>query len=141
MVNEPLGLPFTIRNLPFTIQKEENVAKGDNLQERLTEFAVRIIRLCDAMPKSVTGKHLSGQLVRSGTSPAFNYGEARAAESKRDFVHKMRVVHKELNESNINLQIILRSQLLPEEKLISIMDECDQLCRIVNASIQTALKR
>ncbi|MEM7331407.1 MAG: four helix bundle protein [Chloroflexota bacterium] len=115
------------------------MAKGDDLQERLTEFAVRIIRLCEAMPKTVTGKHLSGQLVRSGTSPAFNYGEARAAESKRDFVHKMRVVHEELNESNINLQIILRSQLLSEEKLKNIMDECDQLCRIVNASIQTTL--
>ncbi len=117
------------------------MAKGDNLQERLIEFAVRIIRLCEAMPKTVAGKHLSGQLVRSGTSPAFNYGEARAAESKRDFVHKMRVVHKELNESNINLQIILRSQILPEDKLVSIMNECDQLCRIINASIQTALEK
>lgn len=117
------------------------MAKGDDIHERLIAFAVRIIRLCEAMPKGVTGKHLSGQLVRSGTSPAFNYGEARAAESKRDFVHKMRVVHKELNETNINLQIILRSQLLSEEKLAGILDECDQLCRIVNASIQTALKK
>jgi four helix bundle protein len=115
------------------------MAKGDDIQERLVEFAVRIINLCETMPKGVTGKHLSGQLVRSGTSSAFNYGEARAAESKRDFVHKMRVVHKELNESHINLQIILRSELLPENKLASIMDVCDQLCRIVNASIQTAL--
>lgn len=115
------------------------MAKGDNLEDRLVEFAVRIIKLCDAMPRTVTGKHLSGQLVRSGTSPAFNYGEARAAESKRDFVHKMRVVHKELNESNINLKIIHQSRLLPEEKLANIMDECDQLCRIINASIQTTL--
>lgn len=116
------------------------MAKGDDLQERLTNFAVRIIRLCEAMPKSVAGRHLSGQLVRSGTSPAFNYGEARAAESQRDFVHKMRVVHKELNESHINLQIILRSELLSKHLLADIMDECDQLCRIVNASIQTARK-
>lgn len=117
------------------------MAKGDDLEERLIDFAVRIIRLCEAMPKSVTGKHLSGQLVRSGTSPAFNYGEARAAESKRDFVHKMRVVHKELNESHINLKIILRSEILPEERLGKIMDECDQLCRIVGASIRTTLKK
>ena len=116
------------------------MAKGDDIEERLIEFAVRIIRLCNSMPKGVTGKHLSGQLVRSGTSPAFNYGEARAAESKRDFVHKMRVVHKELNESNINLQIILRSELIGEKMLADIMDECDQLCRIVNASIQTTLR-
>lgn len=115
------------------------MAKGDNIQERLIEFAVRIIKLCESMPKGVSGKHLSGQLARSGTSPAFNYGEARAAESKRDFVHKMRIVHKELNESNINLEIILRSGLMEKEKLANIMDECDQLCRIINASIQTAL--
>ena len=115
------------------------MAKGDDIEERLIQFAVRIIKLCDAMPKTVAGKHLSGQLVRSGTSPAFNYGEARAAESKRDFVHKMRVVHKELNESNINLKIIHQSEILPEKKLVNIMDECDQLCRIINASIQTAL--
>ena len=115
------------------------MAKGDDIEERLIAFAVRIIKLCESMPKTVAGRHLSGQLVRSGTSPAFNYGEARAAESKRDFVHKMRVVHKELNESNINLKLILKSELLPEKKLASIMDECDQLCRIINASIQTAL--
>ncbi len=78
------------------------------------------------MPKNPTGRHLGNQFVRSGTSPAFNYGEARAAESKRDFVHKMRVVHKELNETNINLMIIYRSNLLPGTKLSSIMDERDQ---------------
>ena len=115
------------------------MAIGDDLEERLIEFAVRIIKLCNAMPKTTVGRHLGNQLVRSGTSPAFNYGEARAAESKRDFVHKMRVVHKELNESHINLKIIHRSKLLPEKRLNTIMDECDQLCRIFNASIQTAL--
>ncbi len=115
------------------------MAKGDDLEERLIEFAVRIVKLGNAMPKTTAGRHLGNQLVRSGTSPAFNYGEARAAESKRDFVHKMRIVPKELNESNINLKIIYRSNLLPEERLSSIMDECDQLCRILNASIQTAL--
>jgi four helix bundle protein len=115
------------------------MAKGDDLEERLIEFAVRIVKLGNAMPKTTAGRHLCNQLVRSGTSPAFNYGEARAAESKRDFVHKMRIVHKELNESHINLKIIYRSELLPAERLSSIMGECDQLCRILNASIQTAL--
>ncbi len=115
------------------------MAKGDDIEERLIEFAVRIVKLCNAMPKSIAGRHLGNQLARSGTSPAFNYGEARAAESKRDFVHKMRIVHKELNESNINLKIIHRSKLLSEKRLSRIMDECDQLCRILNASIQTAL--
>ena len=116
------------------------MAKGDELEERLITFAVRIVKLCNALPKTTVGRHLGNQLVRSGTAPAFNYGEARAAESKRDFVHKMRIVHKELNESNINLKIIHRSKLLSETSLSSIMDECDQLCRIFNASIQTALE-
>ncbi len=62
------------------------MAKGDDLEERLIEFAVRIVTLCEAIPKTTAGRHLGNQLVRSGTSPAFNYGEARAAESKRDFV-------------------------------------------------------
>lgn len=115
------------------------MAKGDDLEERLIEFAVRIVKLCNALPKSSAGRHLGNQLVRSGTSPAFNYGEARAAESKRDFVHKMRIVYKELNESNINLKIIHQSELLSENRLSGIMDECDQLCQIANASIQTAL--
>ncbi|MEZ4662976.1 MAG: four helix bundle protein [Caldilineaceae bacterium] len=115
------------------------MAKGDDIEERLIKFAVRIIRLCESMPKTVSGRHLSGQLVRSGTSPAFNYGEAGGGK-RSDFVHKMRVVQKELNESDINLKIICRSQLLPKHQLADIMDECDQLCRIVNASIQTALR-
>ncbi len=59
------------------------MVKGDDIEKRLIEFAVRIIKLCDAMSKTLAGRHLSGQLVRSGTSPAFNYGEACAAESKR----------------------------------------------------------
>lgn len=115
--------------------------KGDDIEERLIDFAVRIVKLCEAMPKTYAGKHLGNQLVRSGTSPAFNYGEARAAESTRDFIHKLRVVHKELNESNVNLKIIHRSGLIKESKLVAIMDECDQLCRIMNTSIQTAKKR
>ena len=114
------------------------MAKGDDIEERLIAFAVRIIKLCEAIPKTVAGKHLSGQLVRSGTSPAFNYGEARGAESKRDFVHKMRVVQKELNESFVNLQIILRSELVSEKKLADIIDECDQLCRIINCLLYTS---
>ena len=117
---------------------EKKVAKGDDIEERLISFAVRIVKLCEAMPTTYADKHLSNQLVRSGTSPAFNYGEARAAESSKDFIHKLRIVQKELNESLINLKIIHRSTLIKETKLIASMDECDQLCRIINASVQTA---
>ncbi len=77
------------------------MAKGDDIQERLIDFAVRTIKLCSALPKTPDGKHIAGQLLRCGTSPAPNYGEARGAESSRDFVHKLGIVLKELNESGI----------------------------------------
>ena len=76
--------------------------------------------------------------MRSGTSPAPNYGEARGAESKRDFVHKLKIVLKELNESRIWLKIVIRTELLPTDRLNPLLDECDQLCRIIGRSIQTS---
>lgn len=114
------------------------MAKGDDIEERLIEFGVRIIRVCEALPDTPAGRHIRGQLLRCGTSPAPNYGEARSAESKRDFVHKLKVVLKELNESRVWLTMIIRSQLLPGERLDALLDECDQLCRIMSSSIQTA---
>ena len=114
------------------------MAKGDDIEERLIGFAVRIIRLCGELPDSREGKHIAGQLLRSGTSPAPNYGEARGAESKRDFIHKLKIVQKELNESRIWLKIIIRGKILSESRLHKIYQECDELCRIINASIKTS---
>ena len=73
-------------------------SKADELEERLIDFAVRIIKLTAGLPKTPAGKHIAGQILRSGTSPAPNYGEARGAESTADFVHKLGIVLKELNE-------------------------------------------
>jgi four helix bundle protein len=67
------------------------LAKGDDIEERLIDFAVRVIRVSKALPETPEGRYISGQLLRSGTSPAPNYGEARSAESKRDFVHKLKI--------------------------------------------------
>jgi len=117
------------------------MAKGDDLQERLIDFAVRIIKLCSEFPKTPAGNHVAGQLLRCGTSPAPNYGEARSAESLRDFVHKMRVVLKELSESRVWLIIIERSELLPATHIASDKQECEELCKIVGASIKTASSR
>ncbi|GAB4423341.1 MAG: four helix bundle protein [Anaerolineae bacterium] len=114
------------------------MAKGDDIEERLIDFAVRIIRVCDALPDTATGKHVRGQLLRSGTAAAPNYGEARAAESGKDFVHKLKIGLKELNESRIWLKIIIRTEMLPENRLDDLLNECDQLCRIISASIHTA---
>lgn len=73
-------------------------SQADELEERLIDFAVRIIKLSARLPGTPAGKHIAGQILRSGTSPAPNYGEARGAESHNDFVHKLRIVLKELNE-------------------------------------------
>ncbi|RJE70680.1 MULTISPECIES: four helix bundle protein [Reichenbachiella] len=110
-----------------------------DLEERLIEFSVSIIDVVDKMPSSKAGNHLAGQLVRSGTSVALNYGEAQAGESRRDFIHKLKVVLKELRESYINLQIIKRAKLFDHMELIEkILDENNQLISIFVKSVVTA---
>ncbi len=108
------------------------------IQNRLIDFAVRIIKVADALPETRAGRHVAGQVLRSGTSPAPNYGEARAAESRDDFIHKMKIVLKELNETLVWLQMIHRGNLLPGERLAELLDENDQLCRLFGGSIATA---
>ena len=88
------------------------------LEERLIRFSVSIIRICKNLNNNEIEKHLSGQLLRSSSSTALNYGEAQAAESRKDFIHKISIVLKELRESNINLQIILDSGLSPSRELL-----------------------
>ena len=114
------------------------MAKGDDLEERLIDFAVRIVRVCAALPKEPVARHIRDQLLRCGTSPAPNYAEARSAESQRDFVHKLKVVLKELNETRVWLKIIVRSELMSANLMEPILDECEQLCRVIGKSITTS---
>ena len=114
---------------------------ADKLEERLIDFAVRIIRLSANLPRTLAGKHIAGQILRSGTSPAPNYAEARGAESQADFVHKLRIVLKELNETAVWLQILKRSCLTKTELLASIIEENRQLSRIFTASLKTTRNR
>lgn len=114
------------------------MAKGDDLEERLIRFAVLIIHLCDRLPPTPAGRHISGQLLRSGTSPAPNYSEGRSAESRNDFIHKLRICLKELNESAVWLKMIRLAKLLPAEEVDPVLDEAEQLGRIIGASIKTA---
>lgn len=117
------------------------MAKGDDIEERLVDFAVRIINLCNHLPKARAGNHIAGQLLRSGTAPAAMYAEARGAESTKDFVHKMKLCMKELNESRVWLRIITKSTMIPSAKLQPINQECIELCRIISASVKTAQKK
>ena len=107
------------------------MAKGDDIESRLVDFAVRIVNLSDNMPNKRSSNHIAGQLLRSGTSPAALYAEARGAESPRDFQHKLKVCFKELNESRVWLKIVIKSKMVTEEKLSSLYQECDELCRII----------
>lgn len=111
---------------------EVGLARGDDIQKRLIEFAARVVNLSDSLPNTRAGKHIAGQILRSATSPAPNYAEARGAESNADFVHK------ELNETEVWLQIIIESNLLRRELLEPLQNECNQLARILSASIKTA---
>lgn len=113
-------------------------AKTFDLEERLVNFAVRVIGVVEALPDTRAGRHVAGQLVRSGTSPAPNYGEAQSAESRKDFVHKMKIALKELRETLVWLQIIERKPLCEPERMKDITQECDELIAIFVKSIQTA---
>ncbi len=113
-----------------------------DLEERLLDYAARIIRLCDSLPTSRAGNHIAGQLLRSGSAALPNHGEAEAAESRDDFLHKLRICLKELRESRRWLLLIGRSGLIkPPSKLDPIVEETEQLIRIFFASIRTANSR
>lgn len=109
-----------------------------DLEERLVDFAVRVISVVEALPDTRAGKHVAGQLVRSGTSPAPNYGEAQSAESRKDFIHKMKIALKELRETYIWLQIIERKPLCAPDRMQGISAECNELISIFVKSLRTA---
>lgn len=110
-----------------------------DLEERLLEFSVKIIRIVEALPRSRTGNHIAKQLLRSGTSPYANHGEAQGAESSKDFIHKMRICLKELRESERWLKLIHRIPLIePPEKMTAILNETEELIKIFVTSIRTA---
>jgi four helix bundle protein len=101
-------------------------------------FAARIGKTVDALPDTRLGRHVAGQLVRSGTSAPPNYDEARVGESRADFAHKTNVALKELVETKGWLKFIVLSGLLPAQRLEGLMEECEQLCRILGKSVSTA---
>lgn len=109
-----------------------------DLEERLIEFSISIIELSEKLPRSYIGIHFSKQIVRSGTSPAFQYAEATAAESRKDFIHKLKIGLKELRETLVCLKIIERKPLTEADDLVVVLKECNELIAIFNTSIITA---
>jgi len=117
---------------------ESGKERGDDLTERLLDFAVRVIKLVNALPKTYVGKHVGGQLMRAGTSSGSNYEEARGAESRADFIHKLGVVLKELKESRFWLRVIRRTEILTPRRIELLIEECEELIAIIAKSIMTA---
>ena len=113
-------------------------SRANQLEKRLISFAAAIVSLSAQLPRTPQGRHICGQILRSGTAAAANYGEARGAESRADFIHKLKVVFTELNETTIWLEVIAESSLLSRESIVALVTENRELCRIVAASIKTA---
>ena len=112
-----------------------------DLEERLIDFAVAIADVVDVLPDNRTGNHIAGQLIRSGTSAAPNYGESQGAESRKDFIHKMKISLKELKETRVWLKVIARKNYLKNGMLLqTASQECEELMRIFAKSVSTAEK-
>ena len=111
-----------------------------DIEERLINFAVMMITVAERLPKTTAGSHLGGQLTRSGTAPALHYGEAQSAESRTDFIHKMKIALKELRETHNCLRIINRLKWFEEVSLATSIKECNELLAIFVKSIATAQK-
>ena len=111
-----------------------------DLDERLINFASEIIQIVGKIPNSITGNHISKQITKSGTSPAANHGEAQSAESRQDFIHKMKIALKELRETLVWLKVLAKTRLLKQEEVQLLIQECNELISIFVKSIETARK-
>jgi four helix bundle protein len=109
-----------------------------DLENRLIDFVLLVDGIIEKLPPTRLTNHLSGQMIRSSTSPALNYGEAQAAESQKDFIHKMQVVLKELRETKVCLKIIHRKKFLADDELLPVLRENEELLAIFAKSVKTA---
>lgn len=113
------------------------MAYDDDIETRLVDFAVVVIELTEKLPTTRIGDHLTGQLLRSGTSPAAYYAEAATIDNDEDAVHTLKLCAKELNETRIWLKIIGHSKMLRQDIVAKPLHECDELCQIIKSEIKT----
>ena len=111
-----------------------------DLEDRLIDFAIQVDEIIEALPNTKLANHIGNQLIRSCTSPALNYGEAQSAESSKDFVHKLKIILKELRETRVGLKIIIKKPLVQIDMVNPVFDENNQLIAIFIKSIDTAVK-
>ena len=128
-------------NAEIEFQVSEKTPVYD-LEDRLLAYSISLIKVVEMLPNSRTGNHVAGQLLKAGTSPYPNHGEAQAAESAKDFIHKLRISLKELRETQRWLKLIQRVPLVKETLLLNdVMNETEELIRIFVTSIKTAQKK
>ena len=113
-------------------------AMSEELKRRTKAYALRVMRLCDAIPDTPAGRVIRGQLLRAGTSVGANYRAACRAKSPADFIAKMGTVEEEADESLFWMELLVEGELLPKERLVELMAEGDELVAIVVSSINTA---
>ena len=109
----------------------------EELKERFRQFSLRIIRMVDAMPHTISSLAIAKQVVRSGTSPAANYRAACIAKSEKDFVNKLKIVEEEIDETSHLLSIIIDAEILPKSRVEPLYSESTELCKIITKSIST----
>jgi four helix bundle protein len=113
-----------------------------DLEDRFVDYTCRMIDVVEALPNTRAGNYIAGQLFRSCHSPTFNYGEAQAAESTKDFVHKMGVILKELKECRTTLKVIRKKEMIkPVLKLDGVYKETEELIAIIGKSISTVKRK
>src|SRR5581483_4909741 len=132
------AIAYCLWLIAYWAMSDSRTLTPELLEDRLIAFAGRVISVCNRISGTFAGKHIAGQLVRSGTSPAPNYSEARTAESRADFIHKLRIVTKELNETSVWLRITMKSELISPDLLEPLLAESSELRRIFGASLRTA---
>ena len=113
---------------------------GNDLAERLLDFAAQVVKLTGMLPNFIAGKRIGDQLLRSGTSVGANYEESQAAESRNDFIHKLQISLKEIRETNYWLRLLTKTEIIEQDRLANIMDESTQLRAILSKAVITAKK-
>jgi four helix bundle protein len=108
-----------------------------DLEERLLEYGVRIIKVVESLPKNLAGRRIGDQLLRSGTAVGAHYEEARGAESRDDFAHKLQMALKELRESNYWLRLLAKAGTVSPDRLADLLDESKQLRAILSKAVAT----
>jgi len=117
------------------------ILKPEDLKIRFKQFSLRIIKMVDAMPNTISGNAIARQIIRSGTSPAANYRAACIAKSDKDFINKLKIVEEELDETIHWIEIIDAANLLPTNKLSDLQNEANELYKIIRSSIITMRRK